>query len=141
MTASRSAAGLAVALLLAACATPQEAPAPPPEPELAGPGLPLRMAMTGQPARMLLERVAAACWLDHVVRGGSMIVDRQTGRIVITSETQDLLIAEIVPAGDGTSLVRLTGPAADDPATALRLSETLEIAVTTGRPGCGPAAA
>lgn len=142
MTPSRSAV-LAAAMYLAACAAPQEPaapPTPPAEPELAGPGLPLRIAMTGQPARLLLERVAAACWLDHVVRGGSMVVDRRTGRVVITSDTEDLLVAEIVPAGDGTSLVRLTGPAARDPATALRLSETLETAVTTGQPGCAPAA-
>jgi hypothetical protein len=140
MTPTRSA-GLAAALLLAACAAPPESPPPPAEPGLAGPGLPLRLAMTGQPARTLLERLAASCWMDHVVRGGSMIADRRTGRVVITSDTEDLLVAEIVPAGDGTSLVRLTGPAARDPATALRLSETLETAVTTGQPGCPPAAA
>ena len=140
MTPWRSA-GLAAVLVLAACAAPREPAAPPAEPGLSGPGLPLRIAMTGQPARLLLEQVAAACWLDHVVRGGSMIADRQTGRVIITSDTEDLLVAELVPAGDGTSLVRLTGPAAGDPATALRLSETLETAVTTGQPGCAPAAA
>lgn len=121
-------------MLLAACAAP--APEPEPRSALAGPGLPLVLAMSGEPARMLLETVAARCWLDHVVRGGSMTVDRQTGRVVISSDVRDLLVAELVPVGDGSSIVRLTGPAAGDPATALKLSETLEIAATTGRTAC-----
>ena len=128
---------LAAVLLLAGCAAPAEEPAPAPLPELtAGPGLPLVLAMTGEPARTLLENVAAECWLDHVVRGGSLVVDRQTGRVVISSDTADLLIAELVSAGDGTSVVRLTGPASDDPVMALRLSETLERAATTGQTSC-----
>lgn len=131
--------GLAAVLLLAGCAASPD-PAPPAGPVLTGPGLPLRMAMTGKPAQTMLEHVAAACWLDHVVHGGAMLVDRRTGRILISSGGEDLLIAEISPVGDGTSLVRLTGTAADDPETAVRLSETLETAVTTGRPQCGPEA-
>jgi hypothetical protein len=139
MTSSIPAVRLGAVLLLAACAPPpSDPPTQPVAADISGPGLPLRMEMTGQPARMLLERVAASCWLDHVVGGGSMIVDRGTGRVVITSDTADLLVAEIAPAGDGTSLVRLTGPAADDPATVLRLSDTLETAVTTGQTACGP---
>ena len=139
MTAPSLAGRLAAVLLLAACAAPAPEPAEPrAAADISGPGLPLRMAMTGEPARTLLERVAASCWLDHVVRGGSMVVDRNTGRVIITSDTADLLVAEIAPAGDGTSLVHITGPAAEDPETAVRLSETLETAVMTGETTCGP---
>lgn len=137
MTVSFWAGRLGGVLLMAACAAPSPEQAEPPTvTEDTTTGLPLRMAMTGEPARALLERVAAACWLDHVVHGGSMIVDRGTGRVVITSDTADLLVAEIAPAGDGTSLVRITGPAAENPETAVRLSETLETAVMTGEPAC-----
>ncbi len=135
---------LAAALLLAGCAMPAEdagveAPAPAPAVDLtARPGLPLALPRTGQAAKTLVEQVAARCWLDGVVRGGSMVVDRQTGHIVITSDTEDLLIADIVPEGTG-SIVRLTGPAAADPAMAVRLSETLQNAVDTGETGCPPA--
>lgn len=137
MTSFKGARRLAPLLLLAACAVPAgEEAALPASPPLSGAGLPLALDMTGEPARMLLEDVAARCWLDHVVGGGSMVVDRQTGRVVITSDTADLLVAELVPLGDGTSVVRLTGPAAANPATALRLSETLESAATTGQAAC-----
>lgn len=131
---------LAAALLLAGCAVPAEEPRPAaPAPDLtAAPGLPLALPRTGQAARTLVEQVAAGCWLDGVVRGGSMVVDRQTGRVVITSDTADLLVAEILNAGDGTSVVRLTGPAADDPTMAVRLSETLQRAVETGETSCPP---
>lgn len=132
---------LGAVLLLAACAAPTEPSTPTaPAADLTGPGLPLRLAVEGEPARMLLEEVAAGCWLDHVVRGGSMVVDRTTGRLVITSDDADLLVAEPISAGDGTTLVRLTGPASQDPATVLRLSETLETAAATGRTSCGPVA-
>lgn len=137
---------LAAALLLAGCAVPAEDASPPaaraaglPAPSLtAKPGLPLALPRTGLAARTLLEEVAARCWLDGIVRGGSMVVDRQTGRIIITSDTADLLVADIVSAGDGTSIVRLTGPAADDPTMAVQLSEALQRAVDTGETACPP---
>lgn len=128
----------AAALLLAGCAAPVE-PAPEP-PATTARGLPLALNLADEPARTLLEKVAARCWLDHVVGGGSLVVDRQTGRVVISSDTADMLIAEIAPAGDGSSIVRVTGPAARDPATALRLSGTLELAATTGQTSCAPTA-
>lgn len=140
MTVPTRPAALAIALSLAACAAPAPQPASTaPAPSIAGPGLPLALPLQGERARTLLEQVAARCWLDGVVRGGSMVVDRQTGQVIITSDTADLLVAQPVPAGDGT-IVRLTGPAAEDPATALRLSETLERAATTGQTSCPPAA-
>lgn len=130
----------AAALLLAGCAAPLEPAPPAPAAAVTGPGLPLALNMAGEPARTLLENVAARCWLDHVVGGGSLVVDRQTGRVIISSDTADLLVAELAPAGDGTSIVRMTGPAARDPATALRLSGTLEHAAMTGQTSCAPTA-
>lgn len=96
----------------------------------------LRMAMTGMPAYLALEYVAAACWLDHVVHGGAMLGDRIKREVTITSESDDLLIANIRSAGDGTSVVTLTGPASKNPAMLKRLSETLATSVRTGDPHC-----
>lgn len=104
--------------------------------ELSGPGLPLLMAMPIGEARESLERVAAGCWLDDVVGGGSMIVDRATGRVIITSDTEDLLITELVPLDQNSSIAQVTGPAIDDPATVLRLSETLEASIASGHTEC-----
>jgi len=146
MRAGNAAALLGAALVLGACAggngqpvsTTSEAEAQQAElsPEISGPGLPLPMAMPLADARRSLERVAASCWLDDVVGGGSMIVDRKTGRVIITSDTEDLLIAELVAAGEDSSIARLTGPATEDPAIALRLSETLEASIASGNESC-----
>lgn len=126
----------ALVLSLAGCAVAVEPPLDPPEVE--NPDVDLTMTQSGAPARDLLERVAAECWLNDVVGGASMVVDRSTGRVVITSDTEDLLVAEPFAEAAGTR-VRLTGPAAVEPGTAQRLSETMEAAVTTGRTTC-PAA-
>ena len=146
MITRNAAALLGAALILGACAAQggKQAAAPVPEPKqepeqaaaLSGPGLPLPMAMPIGQARESLERVAASCWLDDVVGGGSMIVDRATGRVVITSDTEDLLIAELVPLDEDSSIAQVTGPAIDDPATALRLSETLEASIASGHTDC-----
>lgn len=145
MRGRNAAALLGAALILGACAAGEagrhaalSAPEPQPdEPaELSGPGLPLLMAMPIGEARESLERVAASCWLDDVVGGGSMIVDRATGRVVITSDTEDLLITELVPLDQNSSIAQVTGPAIDDPATVLRLSETLEAWIASGQTEC-----
>lgn len=142
MTGQNAAALLGAALILAGCAAggagQQAAPAPGPAPTAAisDTGLPLPMAMPLYQARKSLERVAAACWLDDVIGGGSMIVDRATGRVVITSDTEDLLIAELVAAGEHASIAKVSGPALDDPAIALRLSETLDASIASGHTDC-----
>lgn len=146
MIARNAAALLGAALILGACAGQHgkqaAAPAPAPEPELehpaelSGQGLPLPIAMPIGQARESLERVAASCWLDDVVGGGSMIVDRATGRVVITSDTEDLLIAELVALDEDSSIAQVTGPAIENPATALRLSETLEASIASGYTEC-----
>jgi hypothetical protein len=65
-----------------------------------------------------------------------MIVDRNTGRLIIDDDTAMLLTAEFLPPRDGRTRVRLTGPAADDPATALKLAQSVDKAEKTGETAC-----
>ncbi len=120
------------AAALTACASLPSTPAKPP----IGPEIVVRLSQTGQPARDLLERVAASCWLDGIVRGASMIVDRQTGRVIIVSDTDDLLAADFLPPQDRRARVRLSGPVIADPVKRDRLVETLDLAVRTGQTSC-----
>ena len=94
-----------LALVLSACQTIQ-ARAPQQVPQASGPEVVVLMSRTGQPARDLLEQVAASCWLDGVVRGAQMIVDRQSGRLIIVSDTEDLLAADFIGVKGGRSRVR-----------------------------------
>jgi hypothetical protein len=114
---------------------PSAAPKPP-----IGPEIVVRLSERGRPARDLLERVAAQCWLDGIVRGAAMVVDRQTGRVIIVSDTDDLLAADFLDAQGGRSRVRLSGPVITDPVKARRLVETLDLAVRTGQTSCPIAA-
>lgn len=118
--------------VLTACAPMPSAPPKPP----IGPDIVVRLSVTGQPARDLIERVAAQCWLDGIVRGAAMVVDRQTGRVIIVSDTADLLAADFLAPEGGRSRVRLSGPVLADPLKARRLVETLDLAVRTGETSC-----
>jgi hypothetical protein len=126
----------ALAAVLAGCAP---LPSAPPKPPI-GPEIVVRISETGRPARELVERVAAGCWLDGIVRGASMIVDRQTGRVIIVSDTDDLLAADFLEPQGGRSRLRLSGPVIADPVKAQRLVETLDLAVRTGVTSCPIAA-
>ncbi len=121
-----------IAAALAGCATVPSAPPKPP----VGPEIVVRLSERGRPARDLLERVAAQCWLDGIVRGAAMVVDRQTGRVIIVSDTEDLLAADFLPSEGGRSRVRLSGPVVADPIKTQRLVETLDLAVRTGETSC-----
>ncbi len=96
----------------------------------------VQFAETGQPARDLLELVAAQCWLDGILGGASMIVDRQTGRVIIVSDTEELLEAAFLSTQGGQSRVRLTGPVVADQVKTRRLVETLDLAAATGQTAC-----
>jgi hypothetical protein len=96
------------------------------------------ISKTGQPARDLLELVAARCWLDGVVLGAQLIVDRQTGRVIIVDETSDLLAADFLANKGRRSRVRLSGPVVGDPIKANKLVESLDRAVRTGETACPP---
>ena len=130
---ARRTVALALAALLGACALP--GPSAPPKPPI-GPEIVVRLSETGRTAHELVERVAAGCWLDGVVRGASMIVDRQTGRVIIVSDTDDLLAADFLEPEGGRSRVRLSGPVIADPLKRQRLVETLDLAVRTGQTSC-----
>jgi hypothetical protein len=124
---------LALAALVSACTLPDaSAPAKPP----IGPEIVVRLDEHGQPARDLVEQVAARCWLDGILRGAAMVVDRQTGRVIIVSDTENLLAADFLTPKDGRSRVRLSGPVVADPTTQRRLVETLDLAVRTGKTDC-----
>lgn len=101
-----------------------------------GPEVIVRFSPGRRSPRALLEQVAARCWLDGVVRGAGMIVDRQTGRIVIAGETRQLLAADFLRPEDGKARIRLSGPVIADPNKQNRLVETLDLAARTGETGC-----
>lgn len=126
---------LGLVTVLAACAAePRKAepkPEPPSEPEVIA-----QISATGQAARDLIETIAARCWLDGIARGAAMVVDRRTGRVIIVSDTDDLLYADFLTSTDGRSRVRLTGPLVADPATARRLAQTIDTAEKTGETAC-----
>lgn len=133
---------VAAAALLAACQTttgtaPEPAPpAEPAEPADTGPGFVYLVPKTGAPARDMIERLAAQCWLDGVARGAALVVDRQSGRVIVVSDTDEILIAENIGLDGAKTRWRLSGPVAEDPAKAARLRETLDIAVQTDQTAC-----
>lgn len=124
------------AVALAACVPAPRQQAQPKPP--VGPELVVLISKTGQPARDLLELVAARCWLDGVVLGAQMIVDRQTGRVIIVGDTRDLLAADFLRNKGGRSRVRLSGPVVADPVKADKLVQSLDRAVRTGETACPP---
>ncbi|MEM7506364.1 MAG: hypothetical protein AAF415_06435 [Pseudomonadota bacterium] len=125
-------------LAVAGCAPVQITAPPRPVPEASGPQIVVRLAVTGQPARDLVESVGASCWLDGVVSGAAMIVNRQTGRIVIDGDTETLVAADFLPGERGISRLRLSGQSIGNPVLRDRLVETLDRAVRTGETRCPP---
>ncbi|MEM7239172.1 MAG: hypothetical protein AAF501_15305 [Pseudomonadota bacterium] len=139
-------------LLIAGCATttPPEplpttatpAPAPkPPSPTLSfegvdGPTLSVDLAIASAEARELVRKVAVRCWLDHVIGGAALLYDERTGRMIMVSDTTDLLAMGFTSASPVATTVRLTGPVLDDLETRVRVLDTLEIAVETGETSC-----
>lgn len=89
-----------------------------------------------QASRYLVERVAARCWLDGVISGAQMIVNRQTGNLVIVGDTRDLLAADFLEPQGGFSRVRLSGPMIADPVKKNRLVAALVRAARTGETAC-----
>lgn len=129
---------LALALatgMVAACAGPIEDSrrAPPPGPD--GPGVTVLIAASGQAGHRFAEEVAARCLLDGVVGGAAMVVDRQTGRIVIAGDREELLAIDVIPAARGSRL-RLSGPTVENQATRERILYELDRAARTGDTAC-----
>ena len=123
------------ALAVAACqpiSRTGQGPAKPP----VGPEMIVRFSVQGQAARDLLEEVAARCWLDGVTRGAQLIVNRQTGGLVIVGDRSELLAADFLVPREGRSRVRLSGPVVADRAKADYLVRSLDRAVKTGDTFC-----
>ncbi|MEM6946102.1 MAG: hypothetical protein AAF565_20340, partial [Pseudomonadota bacterium] len=102
-------------------------PGPPPYPLAEGPELTIELGLPTAEARPFVEEVAARCWLDGVLQADAMIVDRASGRIVMTGETADLLTVDFIPRPDPTQLasMRLSGPAISNEEQTRRLLEHL----------------
>ncbi|MEO0957893.1 MAG: hypothetical protein AAFY66_05410 [Pseudomonadota bacterium] len=130
---------------LAACGAdgglyqPQDVPPGLPDYPLAeGPELTIELGLPQPEAQLFVEEVAARCWLDGVLRADAMVVDRASGRIVMTGETDDLLIVDFIPRGTPQSLaaMRLSGAAVTNEEQTRRLIEHLERAERTGEVAC-----
>jgi hypothetical protein len=122
-----------LALLLGACAAPRTAAPPVATPvPTAVPTVTLPFAM--DEARSRTEVVAVRCWLDPVLAGAVMLVDRQTGEITVTDDDALLLGITFQAATGGTGLT-MTGTAMDDPARAARLDADLRT-VARGDAAC-----
>jgi len=123
-------------LALAACATDEPAPVPVAQ----VPAQPANIVYSVQKpegqARTFVEEVAARCWLDTELRAAAVIVDRQTGRIIVVGDTEALLVADFTPVGDTRTDVALTGPAIEDTARATRLTLRLSQAEASGDTAC-----
>lgn len=124
--------------LLAACAGPISGQArrpAGPKPAI-GPELTLSLDRRGADARRFVEEVAARCLLDGVVRGAAMVVDRQSGRVVIAGDREELLAIDILGSGWRSTRVRLSGPTVADPRTREAMVYQIDRASRTGDTAC-----
>lgn len=96
----------------------------------------VRITQIGTEARTLIEALAARCWLDGIVRGAAMVVDRPNDRIIIDGDSETLLVAQFLPPRDGRTWIRLTGRATEDPQTALKIARSVDKAERTGETAC-----
>lgn len=126
---------LTILALLGACTVPSP-PVEPEPPAAVEKGMVVVISKTGLNARTLIEELAARCWLDGIVRGAALVVDRQSGRIVIDGDDENLIVAEFLPPRDGRSHIWITGPATDNPETALRIAQSVDKAEKTGETAC-----
>lgn len=107
-------------------------PLPPPE----GPEVFVRVARIGPAAANLVHEVAARCWLDGVLRAGTMTVNRSTGRIELSDDRGLMVAADYVENVGLVSRWRLSGPSVASPVIVDRLVSSLDRAVKTGETGC-----
>lgn len=121
-------------LALAACAA--EPPQPTPPPAAAPADLVLHIERPEAEAMELLEKLAANCWLDSIVGGANLLVDRGAKRLVIVADQSELLDVRFGVRTPLRSQLRLDGPAARDPDKARGLARTLDTADRTGDTVC-----
>ncbi|MEM7497076.1 MAG: hypothetical protein AAF371_03670 [Pseudomonadota bacterium] len=115
-------------------------PGPPPYPLAEGPELTVELGLATTEARLFVEEVAARCWLDGVLQADAMVVDRASGRIVMTGETADILVVDFIPrpSVEALATMRLSGPVVTNEQKTRRLIEHLERAERTGEIACPP---
>ncbi|MEM6973662.1 MAG: hypothetical protein AAF577_12735 [Pseudomonadota bacterium] len=106
------------------------------------PSLVLEVSRPTAEAKPFIEEVAARCWLDGVVQAAAMLVDRSTGKIIMTGDTDELLTIDFlpVPTPEGFAQMRLTGPVLSNESQTERLIGHLERAQTGGEISCPPIA-
>lgn len=99
----------------------------------------MRLALMQERAKAFafVEALAARCWLDGVVGGAAMIVDRGAERLIIAGDTEELLEADLVPGSD-PAIVQITGRAVTNPRLQAQLRSTLAVAERTGETSCPP---
>ncbi|MEM6679058.1 MAG: hypothetical protein AAF675_14430 [Pseudomonadota bacterium] len=135
---------LALTLGLSACAdgalyeTTDIPPGPPPYPLAEGPEITLELGLPTPDAKPFVEEVAARCWLDGVLQADAMIVERASGRIVLTGASEDLLVVDFIPYGvpENLARLRLSGAAMTNEEQSRRLIEHLERAERGGEIAC-----
>jgi len=123
-------------LALSACATAPAEHATPTTTTTRPAELRMTLERPEADARTLVEQVAARCWLDAELQANALIVDKQTGRMVVVGETEELLTARFSAIDAKNTRLSLTGPAIDDTALATRLMTHLRIAEDTGETAC-----
>ncbi|MEM6488682.1 MAG: hypothetical protein AAF677_10530 [Pseudomonadota bacterium] len=139
-------AALTAAVALAACAdgalydVTDIPPGPPPNPPAADPQIVVELDRPTDTAKRFIEDVSARCWLDGVIQAGAMLVDRNSGRIVLVGETEDLLVVDFLPTDppDAYAQMRLSGPVLTNADKTAALLEHLTRAERTGEIACPP---
>lgn len=122
--------------LLAGCAGPLTGPRQArPKPPI-GPEVTVTLDRRGDAARRFVEEVSARCLLDGVVRGAAMVVDRQSGRVVIVGDHHEILALDLVGGSILSTRVRLSGPAIADPRTRNNVLFHIDRAQRTGDTAC-----
>lgn len=65
-----------------------------------------------------------------------MTVDRRAGEIRASDNTGSLLLITLAGAGEGAAVVRMSGPALDDPARRARMAHALSRVLEGPEPAC-----
>ncbi|MEL6196709.1 MAG: hypothetical protein AAF698_06505 [Pseudomonadota bacterium] len=109
-------------------------------PVVTGPEMTRELDRNTTDAMPFIEQVASQCWLDGVVQADAMLVDRMSGRIVMTKETTDVLVVDFLPAlaDEALAQIRLSGPVLVNEPKTKAMMEHLTRAERTGEVACPP---
>jgi hypothetical protein len=87
-------------------------------------------------ARRRVEELAVTCWLDDELSAGLMLVDRNTGEIVIAAAEGEILRIGFREAGTLETAVALAGPALAVPGRRARMADALSRVMEGAEPAC-----